>query len=487
MGQKSRLLVKSGFFIEDWIRSSADSYRSLPPGLRNIVGRVYRSLPSDWRYGSEYRKTIELLKKTETYSSQDLVNFQLFQAQELINHAYNEVPYYRDLFNQVGLKPNQITTISDLQKIPFLTKDLVRKHSVELLASNIPPSRRLYMNTGGSTGIPLELYYEKGVSRAREWAFMHTIWRRFGWEEGDSSVMLRGLSVPHGLLWQFEPIRNRLIMSAYHLNEMNLPSYYQKIQEFSPKFIEAYPSNLMILAQYMNKNRLPPIPSIKAILAGSENLFPFQRELLESVFNCKVISWYGHGEIVALGGECEVSHDLHLFPEYGIVELISEDGNPITGGGKMGEIVATGFNNKVMPLLRYQTGDMGIWSTGACKCGRNYPRLLRVEGRKQELVVTSDGTIVTLTGLIFAQHFQAFSQIKQMQLIQEKMGELNFLIVPDSSFSQRESEAEIRQKIYKAVGNKLTIFFNYVDTLPRTPSGKHLFLVQKLQISDYLR
>lgn len=478
--------TKGNASVEDWLRPLIESYRSMPPVPRQIIGWSYRHLPPNWRYGPAYGKTIDSLKYTENLSFEKLQELQLKQVQELVQHAYNYVPYYRRLFEQVDLKPTEISSLSDLRKVPYLTKDLVRKFGKDLLASDFPISRRLYMNTGGSTGIPLELFYEKGVSRAREWAFMHTMWRRVGWKDGDSSVMLRGLSVPHGLLWQYEPIRNRLIMSAYQLGETNLHTYVQKIREFSPKFIEAYPSNLTILARYMQKNNLPPFRSVKAILAGSENLFPLQRELFETVFDCRVFSWYGHGEIVALGGECEMSHDLHMFPEYGTFELITETGKPVTAMGEMGEIVATGFNNNVMPLIRYRTGDIGVLATGPCKCGRNYLRLLRIEGRKQELVITSDGNVVTLTGLIFGQHFHAFSHIKRIQLIQSKVGEILFRIIPDIDFSRSDDETEIREKIFAAVGNRLVIHFDYVDEIARTPSGKQLFLIQELSIDNYL-
>jgi phenylacetate-CoA ligase len=476
---------KEGTFIEDRLRSFIDRYRALPPVVRLILGFTYRNLPANLRYGSEYGKNIELLKHTETWSYNKLQELQLTLIQELYIHAYINVPYYHRLFDQIGLKIGDVTDLSDLRRIPCLTKDLIRHHGSELLARNISRSKRLYMNTGGSTGIPLELFYEKGISRAREWAFMHTLWRRVGWRYGDSSVMLRGWNVPHGL-WQYEPIRNRLIMSAYHLNEPNLPLYIQKIRNFAPKFIEAYPSNLTVLARYMEKHKLPPFRSVKAILAGSENLFPIQRGLFETVFDCRVYSWYGHGEIVALGGECEESTDLHMFPEYGILELLTERGDTVTGVGEMGEIVATGFNNYVMPLIRYRTGDMGIWADGSCKCGRNYPRMARIEGRKQELVITSDGNIITLTGLIFAQHFRAFSHIKQMQLVQKSVGELTLRIVPDSDYSRSDDEDEVRGKIFLAVGDRLKLRFDYVDEIPCTPSGKRLFLIQDLRIDEYL-
>lgn len=478
--------MDKGPYIEDRLRPLTEYYRSLPLNLRKIIGVGYRILPANLRFGPTYGKTTNLLRKSNDYSVEKLNELQLQLLQKLITHAYENVPYYHNLFDRNELNPSDISSLFDLRKIPCLTKGQVRNNKKDLIATNIPTSQHLYMNTGGSTGIPLELLYEKGYSRAREWAFMYNLWRRVGWKDGDSRVMLRGWSIPDGSLWQYEPIRNRLIMSAYHLSSDNLPIYLQKIRDFSPKFIEAYPSNLMIIANYMVKNNLPPIRSVKAILSGSENLFPIQRQLFEKAFDCRVFSWYGHGEIVALGGECEFSHDLHFFPEYGILELLSENDEAVTKDGEMGEIVATGFNNNVMPLIRYRTGDLGVLATGTCKCGRNYPRLKRIEGRKQELIVSKDGTLITLTGLIFGQHFNAFSRIERMQLIQSKVGELLIRIVTNPDYSHITDEDEIRQKIFKAVGDSLSLQFDYVEEISRPASGKHLFLIQELSIADYL-
>ena len=265
------------------------------------------------------------------------------------------------------------------------------------------------------------------------------------------------------------------------MNDETLPLYIQKIRDFKPDFIQAYPSVISIMGRFMQKNSVKHFTSVKAILCSSENLYPWQRELLEGVFKCRVWDFYGHSERAAIAGQCEKSNYYHIQLEYGVVELIGKDDKPVTNEDEMGEIVATGFNNFAMPFIRYRTMDLAVPANDKCECGRNYPLLKKVEGRLQELVITKDKRFITLTALIFAQHFEAFSKVKEMQLIQEKEGELIVRIVRTHEYSDADQQ-EILSKMRSAVGGGLEINFDYIDHIPRTQSGKYKFLIQKLPI-----
>ena len=393
-------------------------------------------------------------------------------------------PQYQKVFDERGLKPKDIQDFDDLRKLPYLTKEIIQGNLPNLVARNYPKSKLRYVTTGGSTGIPLGLYHEKGVSEAKEWAFIITLWNRVEFKVGNRCVVLRG-NVVHsagkGKFWEYDPIQKNLILSSYHMTDENLPRYIGKIREFKPAFIQAYPSAITILARFMKESKSEPFPTVKAILCGSENLYPWQRELLEEVLQCRVYSWYGHTEQVALAGECEKGTCYHIFPEYGFVEIIGNDGNPVANESEMGEIVATGLNNFVCPLIRYRTMDLAVPSNAKCECGRNYPLLTKISDMHQDLVVTKDRRLVTLTALIFAQHFEAFSKITEMQLIQEKEGKVTVKIVKTSQYST-DDEQEILYKMQRCVGDGLDISFDYVDYIPRTQSGKYRFLIQKLPI-----
>jgi len=231
----------------------------------------------------------------------------------------------------------------------------------------------------------------------------------------------------------------------------------------------------------MKENNIGSFKTVKALLCGSENLYPWQRKLFEQVFKCRAYSWYGYTEQAALAGECEESSKYHIFPQYGILELIDENGKIIKEAGKMGEIIATGFINFAFPFIRYRTEDLAMYSDEKCSCGRNYDLLGKVEGRLQDIVVTKDNRYVTLTALIFGQHFDSFSRFKEMQIVQKEKGKIEIKIVKSGSFTERD-EKEIISRIQDAVGDGLDLEINYVNKISRTKRGKHKFLVQKLPI-----
>ena len=457
---------------------------NLPYPIQQGLKYVYGVFPPRFRYGKVFWDTYNFLQESQWWSREKLEEYQMQQLSKLLNHAYENVPYYRRVFDERGLRPKDIQDLTDLKKLPYLTKEIIQENLKDLIARNYSRSKLQHVTTGGSTGIPMGFYSEKGVSESRERAFMLSLWNRVGFKMGDKCIVLRGnvvRSADTGTFWEYDPANKHLILSSYHMTDETLPGYISKIREIKPDFIQAYPSAITILARYIKENNLEPFPTVKALLCGSENLYSWQRDLLETAFQCRVYSWYGHTEMAALAGECEKSTFYHIQPEYGIVELIGKDGVNLTSENDVGEIVATGFNNFILPFIRYKTMDIGAYTAKKCDCGRKYSLLKKVEGRVQDLVVTKDKRLITLTALIFAQHFEAFSKVKEMQLVQEKEGELIVKIVKNSQYSSN-SEEEIRSKMQNAVRFGLNINFKYINKIPRTRSGKYRFLIQKLPI-----
>jgi phenylacetate-CoA ligase len=455
--------------------------KSLPYPIEQSTRYIYSLLPPRVRYGKTFWSTYNLLKESQYWSLERIENYQMAELNRLLNYAYENVPYYKRIFKERDIKPDDIRSFKDLERIPFLTKEIIRKNTKELISKEYPLEKLKFVTTGGSTGNPLGFYADEKTYFEREWAFMVSQWNRVGYRFGSKSVVLRGNIIKRkrrGIYQEYDPIFKNLYLSTYHMNEETLTEYIRIINEFKPEFIWNYPSALTILAKFMENNNIKPLESVKALLCGSENLYPLQRELFEKVFKCRVYSWYGHTEQAVLAGECENSKYYHIFPEYGFVELIN-NGKVINNDNELGEIVATGFNNYVFPFIRYRTLDIAKYKNGSCSCGRNYKLFEKVEGRTQDLIVTRDGRLITLTALIFAQHFESFSKLKEMQIVQEKKGELIIKIVKNPGFSDFDKK-EIAERIHNAVGDGLKIKFEFVSNITRTKSGKMRFLIQKI-------
>ena len=457
---------------------------SLPYPLKQGLRYAYGAIPASIRYGKVFWDTYNFLQESQWWSREQLEEYQLEQLSKLLHHAYENVPYYRRVFDERGLKPEDIQDSRDLQQLPYLTKQIIQDNLEDLKARNYPSHKFRYTTTGGSTGIPVGFYLENGVSGAREWAFMLIQWNRVGFKMDDRCVVLRGNvvdSASKGKFWEYDPINKNLILSSYHLTYENMPKYTKKIREVKPNFIQAYPSAITILARFMKEHNIEPFPSVKAMLCGSENLYSWQRELLEDVFQCRVYSWYGHAEQAVLAGECKRSTYYHIFPEYGLVELIGKNGKLVTSEDELGEIVATGFNNFAMPFIRYRTMDLAVPTNAKCECGRNYPLLKNVEGRLQEFIVSKTGSLVPLSGA-YALIAKASKNVTEAQFCQDKMGHLLLNIVKKESYSERDSQY-IQNAFYKRFGEDMNLVIRFVDYISRTKSGKYRFLIQKLPIT----
>lgn len=467
--------------LEDYLHPFKNIYRVAPPWVKQTAGRFYALLPRRFRYGPELARARRFLRESERWSRERLEDFQWRQLQELLEHAYANVPYYRRTWKELGIHPRDIREPLDFQRLPLLTKDKVRGNKEEFVAETHRKSL-VAANTGGSTGEPLELYWERGRTRALERAFMWRQWSWAGFEYGERTAILRGQTVK-GAISHYDPIDRHLFLSGFQLSDATAPEYLSAIRRFRPISLQAYPSAATVLAQYMRRTGEPPIEGLKVVLAGSENVYPEQRRIVEQAFGARLYSWYGHAESGALAGGCEINNAYHVYSEYGYTELLADGRAVPLGRGERGEIVTTGFINRAMPLIRYRTGDIAITQPGVCDCGRNYPLWERVEGRKHEYVVGAESQIVSLTAFIFGQHYEAFDRISRIQVVQREPQVLTIRLVVTPEWSVEDGN-QLKGEMLNALGGNWKLKIELTDQMELTPSGKHKFVVQHLPLPD---
>ncbi len=428
------------------------------------------------RHYKIFKEKYTFLQESQWWTQNQFEEYQLGQLHALLDHAYKNVPYYTKMFNDVGLKPRAIQDFKDLQKLPYVTKQTVRENSNAFIAKNYPLKKLEYITTGGSTGKPLGLYVEKGVAEATYMAYYQTILNRAKCHYMNKQIHFFG----YDDLWKYHAFGRVLTLSTFFMTDENLSLYVQKINTFKPKFIMGFPSAFSMLANYMVKNKIDYFPSVKAIFPSGETIIDAQYELFEKAFQCKLICSYGHNELSAMAGTCEDSYFYHLFPEYGITEIINEKGFPVSNDGDVGEIVATGFSNYVFPLIRYKTEDVCICAKQKCTCGRNYPLVKNIIGRVQQFIVTKANRLIPLTG-IYGLIAHCTQHVKECQIYQDTQGEIQLNIVKETTYTA-EDEKHIQMSFQRKFQDEITLNIIYVDTIPRTSSGKHQFLIQKLPV-----
>jgi phenylacetate-coenzyme A ligase PaaK-like adenylate-forming protein len=456
-------------------------YRGCPLPLQNAMVSGYGLLQRKERYSREFRRIFAELKRTERASLAELEELQAERLQKLIRHAYENVPYYRRVFEELRLKPADIQMPEDLYKLPILTKQAVRQFADDLRARNASRHQYRIGRTGGSTGIPLKLLLDRRCI-VFDHALILRLWSWAGYEPGDRVVILRGLTLvpPNeqgGTYWRFDWGENRTYLSGFHLSSDVMPLYVQKLREWKPKFIAGYPSCVFALARFMEHagERIP----VQAVFTSSEKLTELERRVIERQFQCKVWDRYGTGERLAVTQQCEYGA-YHQNVESGILQVDSPLGQPAAVGEK-GMLVQTGLTNFSMPMIRYAIEDVGCLMKGACPCGRKLPLAGPVDGRKDDVIVTAEGRLMPRAGL---DQIHEFAQnIERCQLVQRKVGEVTIRVQPRPGFNQADAEELIRQ-LRKRVGSGTTIEIESVERLELTATGKQRFIVSEVDLED---
>lgn len=412
------------------------------------------------------------LKKSQWLTSKELREFQNERLKELITHAYENVVYYRRSFDAANLKPSDICSVDDLQKFPLLTKKQVRCNIDCLRACNYPSYRFESMSTGGTTGDPLTFYIERGKSVVNHLAFYLIMMERVQCRLTHRYLFI----VQSNEFWKNQAFGRILTLSPYSLREENDRILFEKIRKLNPQYIIGFPSAISLFGHLMIKKTDDLFTDLRAIFCSGETLYDWQRKFLEKIFRCKVFSFYAQAEQVIFAATCECSNSYHIFPEYGVFELIDEQGKIITHEGGRGEIVGTGFTNDIFPFIRYRTGDIGVYTTHYCSCGRQYPLLKKIEGRTQEFIINKSGNILPMTGM-YGVVASSSNQVKEYQFFQQEPGELELKIIRYEGYTEKD-EHLIIQRLTKTLGSGFHISVNYVDSMIHTPAGKVQFLVK---------
>jgi phenylacetate-CoA ligase len=265
------------------------------------------------------------------------------------------------------------------------------------------------------------------------------------------------------------------MMSSYHLSPQTVDAYIGRLRSFQPALIDSYPSSIEPIARRLlavGSSDIRP----RAIVTSSETLFPPTRELIQNAFGCPVFDYYGGGEMAAFISQCE-SGSYHVNPEFGIVEIL-RDGEPVRPG-ETGEIVATGFINQVMPLIRYATGDLAVAGDGPCPCGRAFPVIQRIEGRADDVVITPEGRRIGRLDPIF----KSAVSITEARVVQDANDHIRLEVVPDQGYSAA-GEAVLIDELQRRLGPTMRVDVVQVAAIPRERSGKLRMVVREMGVFD---
>jgi phenylacetate-CoA ligase len=476
--------VNPAMALEDLLHPYLGHYLEAPAWLKASAGRAYSFLPARVRFGRAYDRFRDQVRAGG--SAAEVARAAEHKLDATLRWALETVPAYQPFHGLLtkGMDPRRV-----LEQLPVTDKLDIKHHPERYLSGDMPSGARLEMFTGGSTRTPLRFYLEKHTTRSKEHAFMQDFRSRVGVARNDLMLALRGRTVPTaatagGSIWMHEPIKRQLILSSDHLERRYMPAYAGALALHRPTYIEAFPSALFPLARWLAANPLPEFTrGVKGVMLYSENVYGYQMEKFREVFGCPIISHYGHSERVLMAASMPDDDRYFFWPQYGFFELLDAQDRPVTQPGKLGFVVGTSFDNRVMPFVRYRTGDLAVLSERGHPLLPGYPAVERIAGRLQEFIVCRDHRLMSITTLGVA-HFPELASVEAIQYEQERPGHVALKVVSDPPLAAREL-----QRIAAAVEHKTQggcdVAVVQVDGIARTPRGKARMLVQHLDIRRY--
>lgn len=455
-------------------------YKHTPPSIQNFLVSAYGLYLYRLKYGGAHKGYLNTLMETGLCSRESLAELQLRELKGLIGHAYLTVPYYKNLFNKVGLKPRDINEISDLSKIPVLEREMIRRKPGLFLSSRFKGWQLVKDSTSGSTGTPVTVFFNKEAIR-KEFAFLRRREEALGIKPRAKRAIFRGsLVVPYKQtpppFWRYDAFENSWHFSSHHMSENNMIHYYNKLRRIRPEMIIGYPSSIYTMARYIVENDLDRVYP-KAVLPAAETLLIYQRGIIEKAFGPNVFDSYGNTEMSIHMSQCR-KKSYHIDSEYGIAELVDKNNKGI-GFGQPGELVGTGFCNYAMPLIRYKTGDIAVFSDQECPCGSGFPVVSKILGRLDDLIVTPEGRHVGRMDPAF----KGLVGIKEAQVIQESLRAIVVKVVRGKEYSE-ETEQGLIYNLKERLGGRISVRIDYIEKVPRDESGKFKAVISRLGIRE---
>ena len=402
---------------------------------------------------------------------EEILSFQNKQLLRLVAHAYEQVPYYRRLFDLNGIKPKDIQSVEDLPIIPITTRKVLQSLPVEeIVAHNLKPESLIVSRTSGSSGEPISIrstWLEGrvlGVLRLRA-----TL--DFGLRITDRMTSVNLVRPTHPRNYQ---ISSRILQTLGLFRKTRIhcllppEEILYELGQFRPDVLTGFPGVLSRLAEFVgDKDRLVIRP--RFVRTGGEVLTPLMRRQIVEAFGAPVFDTYGSYEFNLLAWECKETGEYHTSDDGMIFEVI-KDGRHATEGER-GEVVGTNLHYFAMPLIRYKLGDIVTKGSESCRCGQPFSTIRAIQGRMIDYFSLPGGRMVHPYEIVAILRHDAASWTRQYQLIQEREDRIIFRVVP-SFTPESHRVASLEQSVTALLGEGVEFRVMFVPEIQLESSGK---------------
>jgi len=423
------------------------------------------------RRALEHGNTLMRIARHPTSNREQLLHFQQRKMRFLLQHAYGTVPYYRALFDDAGVRPEDIRVAADLARLPVTSKQTRRNLPTREATSRALNSEKLIdIYTSGSTGVPMH------IRRSQFEDYLLNVFRMrtdylMGVHPRDRTVRLAVGSVASNRHPRsFKPLKEALgIYRVKPINSVNDPRRIaRKTAAAAPDVFRGFPSVLAEVASVWSEVA-PDAPKPHLVISGGGTLTRSMRACIGANLGARVLETYAAYEVNLIGWECGKSGGIHVCDDNVIVEIL-RDGRPVAEG-ESGDVVVTNLHVHSAPIIRYAIGDIATRGQDTCECGAPFARIERILGRTMDYCVLPDGRFLHLWKIL-PESFHEMLWYKRYQLLQKSRECLVLRIVPYGE-PPAEEVAAIERETRATLGPGCEFHVEFVDEIAREPSGKY--------------
>ncbi|MFA5285023.1 MAG: hypothetical protein WC347_05420 [Smithellaceae bacterium] len=377
-----------------------------------------------------------------------------------IRNAYENVPFYRQKYDDAGVDINSIRTDDDIKRLPFVTKDEIRENFPErIVARGINREDCHYSATTGSTGRSLPFIFTK-----KTFAFyiatgvrMYTM---IGYRPWHRMAYIKYTDLHYPRLGPF-------FQTSHIKSTIPVEEQIAQLKEARPGLIIGYASLVYEVARRATPDDLKHIRP-KFIGINSELSTQDQRNFISETFGCPVYDEYSTEETWMVASQCR-HHNYHIFTDNVWVEFIDSKGQDVKPG-EMGEMVLTTTRSPAMPFIRYRIGDMGRYSDAACPCGLGFPLLESFEGRADDCFILPSSKFVSSLKLLntFTMYIKKYLHLLEEFKVTQVSSELIVIrIVKGNRYDESQLE-ELLADLRLLLDNSVSIKVEFVNAIEKS-------------------
>lgn len=413
-------------------------------------------------------KWLRHISQMNSWTKEAVTEWQKQELQKFIKHAYEHTVYYKRLFDDLGLLPENIQSLDDLKKLPIITKEIINRHYNELIPDNISSIRHRKSRSGGTTGIPMEYLCDENT-----WGYVTAAkiyyWKKAGYRYGDAFIALGSASLfsqkPSWKRRIYDKIRNEHPLNCVDMTDSKCQEYAEYIRKHNIHHIYGYAAAIYVFTKYVAEHNID-LTQVRTVFTTSENLPDHYRKLIEQTYQCKVVDCYGTKDAGITGYETSYHH--YCVGYNTIVEVINET------APNSGTALSTNFLNYSFPLIRYQFGDELELSDG--DKDYNGQVIISVNGRTSDVLRLENGHSLSATG--FSMILKEFD-IEAFQISKTGMNEVKLQLIPIIGKYTQEQENRISSTLAKYLGGDCIIVIEHTDKFEQLANGKRRYLMLK--------